>query len=183
MTKGTAGLAAVLAAVLMGACGGDTMRSGMDESGGHGSSGGAAFMSVSPSAGATGVAVGSDITFRFSGPMGATMEQYVDLHVGDLSGAEVAMTCAWSADRTLLTCSPGSPLASRTTYAIHLGGGMMSVGGAAIDYATYGPGIGGQWIMGGATMGSHGGMGWGTMGSGWRHANGSYGIALTFTTA
>ena len=171
---------AFLAAVLGSACGGG---SGMMGSGMNGpSSAAAALMSVSPAAGATGVAVGAGLTVRFSGAMGAGMEQYVDLHLGDLSGAEVAMTCAWSADRTLLTCSPGSPLASHTTYAIHLGGGMMSSGGVAVDY-TAGLGMGGQWIMGGMMTGTHGGMGWGMMGSGWRNANGSYGMVFTFTTA
>ena len=155
--------------------------SDMNGSGG-GPAAGVAFMSVSPAGGATGMAVGSPMTFRFTGAMGAGMEQYVDLHMGDLSGAEVAMSCAWSTDRTQLTCMPGSPLASRTTYALHLGGGMMSGGGAAVDY-TAGLGMGGQWIMGGMMTGTHGGMVWGTMGSGWHNANGSYGMVFTFTTA
>jgi len=184
MTKWIGGLAALLAAALGVACGGGSNMTGagMDGSGG-GASAGAAFMSVSPAGGATGMAAGSPITFRFSGAMGTGMEQYVDLHMGDLSGAEVAMSCAWSADRTLLTCTPASPLASHTTYAIHLGGGMMSAGGMAVDYTTYGPGMGGQWIMGGMMTGTHGGMGWGMMGNGWRNANGSYGMVFTFTTA
>jgi len=158
------------------------MGPGMNGSGGNASAG-AALMSVSPAGGSAGVAVGSSITFRFSGAMGAGMEQYLDLHMGDLSGAEVAMSCAWSADRTVLTCTPAAPLASHATYAIHLGGGMMSAGGAALDYTTYGPGMGGQWIMGGMMTASHGGMGWGMMGSGWHNANGSYGMVFTFTTA
>jgi len=89
------------------------------------------------------MAVGSPMTFRFSGAMGAGMEQYFDLHMG---------------------------------------GGMMSSGGVAVDY-TAGLGMGGQWIMGGMMTGTHGGMGWGMMGSGWHHANGSYGMVFTFTTA
>jgi len=184
MTRWIGGLAALVAASLVGACGGGSSMtgSGMNGSGG-GTSAGAAFMSVSPAGGATSMAVGSAITFRFNGAMGAGMEQYVDLHMGDLSGAEVAMTCAWSADRTLLTCTPGSPLAVHTTYAIHLGGGMMSAGGTAVDYTTYGPGMGGQWIMGGMMTGTHGGMAWGMMGNGWQNANGSYGMVFSFTTA
>ncbi len=178
MTRWIGVLTALLAAVLGGGCGdaSDMMGPGRNGSG-------AAFMSVSPAAGATGVAVGSPITFRFGGAMGTGMEQYVDLHMGDLSGAEVPMSCAWSGDRTLLTCTPASPLASQTTYAIHLGGGMMSAGGVAVDYTTYGPGMGGQWIMGGMMTSTHGGMGWGMMGSGWRNGNGSYGMVFTFTTA
>jgi hypothetical protein len=115
--------------------------------------------------------------------MGVAMEQYVDLHVSDLSGPEVAMGCSWSADQTLLTCTPASPLAPHTTYAIHLGGGMMSAGGSPVDYTTYGPAVGGQWIMGGMMTGTHGGMPWGMMGNGWKNANGSYGMVFTFTTA
>jgi hypothetical protein len=157
------------------------MGSGMNGSGG-GASAGAALMSVSPAGGATGIAVGSPIAFRFSGAMGAGMEQYVDLHMGDLSGAEVGMSCAWSADRTVLTCTPGSPLVPHTPYALHLGGGMMSAGGMALDYSA-GLGMGGQWIMGGMMTGTHGGMGWGMMGSGWRNTNGSYGLVFAFTTA
>ena len=158
------------------------MGSGMNGSGG-GTSAGAALMSVSPAGGAAGVPVGSSMTFRFSGAMGAGMEQYVDLHMGDLSGAEVAMSCAWSPDRTLLTCTPGSALAAHATYALHMGGGMMSAGGAVIDYTTYGLGMGGQWIMGGMMTSSHGGRAWGMMGSGWHNANGSYGMVFAFTTA
>jgi hypothetical protein len=157
------------------------MGPGMAGPGGAGA-GPVAFMAVSPVAGATGVPVGSPITFRFSGAMGAGMEQYVDLHRGDLSGAEVGMGCSWSGDRTLLTCTPTSPLAARAAYAIHLGGGMMSASGVAVDYTTYGPAMGGQWIMGGMMTGTHGGMGWGMMGSGWRNANGSYGMVFPFTT-
>ncbi len=93
------------------------------------------------------------------------------------------MGCAWSPDRTTLTCRPSSPLAHHTTYDIHLGGGMMSAAGGAVDYTTYGPGMGGQWIMGGMMSRTHGGMAWGMMGSGWRNANGSYGMVFTFTTA
>jgi len=178
------GSAALLAAALAAGCGGGSsnmMGSGMNGSGG--SSSGVNFMSVSPSSGMAGVAAGSSMTFRFSGAMGAGMEQYVDLHMGDLSGPVVPMGCAWSGDRTTLTCTPAAPLASRTTYAIHLGGGMMSAGGVAVDYATYGPAMGGQWIMGGMMTSNHGGMGWGMMGNGWRNANGSYGMVFTFTTA
>jgi hypothetical protein len=183
MTKWIGGLAALLAATLGVACGGGSSmtESGMNGSGG-GAAAGVAFMSVSPVGGATGMAVGSPMTFRFSGAMGTGMEQYVDLHMGDLSGAEIAMSCAWSADRTQMTCTPSSPLASRTTYALHLGGGMMGSGGGAVDYAA-GLGMGGQWIMGGMMTGTHGGMAWGTMGSGWHNANGSYGMVFTFTTA
>jgi hypothetical protein len=67
-------------------------------------------------------------------------------------------------------------------YAIHLGGGMAGANGVAVD-CTSGLGLGGQWIMGGMMTGTHGGMGWGMMGNGWRNANGSYGMMFSFTTA
>ena len=157
------------------------MGPGMNGSGG--ASAGAMFMSVSPAGGATGVPAGTSVTFRFGGAMAAGMEQYVDLHLGDLSGPVVPTSCGWSADRTVLTCTPASALAPHTTCAIHLGGGMMSAGGAVVDYGTYGPGMGGQWIMGGMMTGTHGGMAWGMMGNGWRNGNGSYGMVFGFTTA
>ena len=75
MTRWIGGLVALLAAALGVACGGGSnmMGSGMNGSGGTGASGGAAFMSVSPMGWATGIAVGSPITFRFGGAMGGGM--------------------------------------------------------------------------------------------------------------
>jgi hypothetical protein len=184
MTRRIGVLAVSMTAAFAGACGGgngqNMMNSGMNGSGG--TSAGTAFMSMSPAGGATGVAANSPITFRFSGAMGAGMEQYMDLHVGDLSGPEVPMSCAWSGDRTQATCTPTSPLAARTMYTIHLGGGMTSASGVAVD-CTPGLGMGGQWVMGGMMTGNHGGMAWGMMGNGWRNANGSYGMMFSFTTA
>jgi Bacterial Ig-like domain len=184
MSRWLCAWAVVSAAMLEGACGGGSSMGPMGGGPVEATPGtGSAFMSVSPAAGATSVATGSPVMFRFSAAMAEGMEQYVDLHKGDLSGPVVPMACAWSAGQTVLTCTPAAPLAPHTTYAIHLGGGMMSAGGMPIDYTTYGLGIGGQWIMGGMMSGTHGGMGWGMMGSGWRNANGSYGMVFTFTTA
>ena len=145
---------------------------------------GATFMSVSPQGGATGVSASAPIVFRFGVAMSAGMEQYVDLHLGDLGGPTVPMNCGWSGDRTTLTCTPQGPLSSRTTYVVHLGGGMLTQAGQPLDYAQHGPMMGGQWIMGGMLGGgSHAGGSWGTMGPNWRNANGSYGMAFGFTTA
>jgi hypothetical protein len=173
---------AVAAVVLASACSSrhDAMGPGMMGSGSVDGNG-VRFMSVSPTPGATGVPVGSPIELRFGGPMAPAMEQYLDLHRGDLSGPVVPMGCTWKSDRTILTCTPSEPLASHTTYAIHLGGGMMGGNGVPIDYSS-GLRMGGQWIMGSMMSGSHGGMGWGMMGGSWRNANGSYGMVFTFTT-
>jgi len=54
------------------------------------------FMSVSPGGEAMGVAVGTPLEFHWGAPMGVGMEQYVDLHMGDLSGPVVPMSCGWS---------------------------------------------------------------------------------------
>ena len=92
------------------------------------------------------------------------------------------MSCAWSTDRTQATCTPTSPLASRTRYALHLGGGMSGANGVAVD-CTPSLGLGGLWVTGGLMAPTHGGMGWGSMANGWYAANGSYGMVFTFTTA
>ncbi len=179
MARWTSGLC-VCAALVAGACGssqpGQTTTNPAPGTA-------AALTTVSPAAGATSVALNSSIVLGFSGAMASGMEQFMDLHMGDLSGATVAMSCTWSAGRESVTCTPLSPLMPHTTYAIHVGGGMMGANGMMVDYSR-GLAIGGQWIMGGMMPGSHGGgMGWGMMGGDWRNPNGSYGMVFTFTTA
>lgn len=142
-----------------------------------------ALVSVTPAGGATGVPTSTSITLRFGTAMAVAMDQYMDLHVGSIAGPVVPMGCAWSPDRTTLTCTPSAPLDPRTTYVFHLGGGMMTQAGEPIDYGRYGPAMGGQWLMGGMMGPSHGGHPWGMMGPGWRHPNGSYGMEFSFTTA
>ena len=152
-----------------------------DPEGGAGAS--PVFMSVRPGGGSMGVSVGTPLEFHWGTPMGVGMEQYVDLHMGDLSGPVVPMSCAWAGDQTTLVCTPGSPLRPGRQYIVHVGGGMADAAGQVIDMNMYGPGFGGQWIQGGMMSGSHGGMAWGMMGGGWQHSNGAYGMAFTFTTA
>jgi hypothetical protein len=145
---------------------------------------GAVFMSVSPQGSTSGVPASTPITFRFGGPMASGMEQYFDMHLGGLDGPVVPMNCGWTADRAVLTCNPAAPLTPRMTYTIHMGGGLRDAQGNPAGYDTHGAMMGGQWIQGGMMSGLHGGgMGWGMMGDGWRHANGSYGMAFSFTTA
>jgi len=144
---------------------------------------GASLLSVTPSGGATGVSRTTSMVFRFGAAMASGMEQYVDLHMGDVAGRTMPMNCGWSADRTTLTCTPQGPLSPHTSYVLHLGGGMMTHAGRALDYAQYGPMMGGQWVMGGMMGGFHVGASWGMMGANWRDGNGSYGMAFNFTTA
>jgi hypothetical protein len=141
-----------------------------------GPSTGTELLEVSPSGGATGVSVGTNISISFSHAMLQGMEQYVDLHEGDLDGPLVPMHCAWSSDRRTLACTPDAPLQPHTRYALHIGGGMMDADDHPVDLALMGPGMGGQWVMGAS---HHGPM----MGSGWHGSNGSYGMSFSFTTA
>ena len=144
---------------------------------------GAVLMSVTPQGGAMGVAGSASMVFRFGAAMGSGMEHFVDLHRGDLAGPTIAMNCNWSNDRTSLTCTPQGPLAARTNYVLHLGGGVMTQDGQAVDCARYGPANGGQWIVGGMITGSHAGGAWTMMDENWHNANGSYGMAFSFTSA
>ena len=130
-----------------------------------------------------GVPVGTTLELHWGIGMGAGMEQFVDLHMGDVSGPVVPMSCAWSTDRTTLGCTPSSPLQGGTQYTMHVGGGMTGAAGQVIDMDQYGPGFGGQWIQGGMMGAGHGGTAWGMMGAGWRYSNGSFGMAFTFTTS
>ncbi len=142
-----------------------------------------ALLSVAPSEGATAVDPAAPVVLTFDHPMGFGMEQYVDLHLGDIDGPTVPITAIWSSDRTMLTIRPDQPLEQATTYAIHLGGDMVDRDGAELDYGSCQQ-LGGQRLQAGQ-MGpgsAHGQMGSG-MGSGWRNADGSYGMVFTFTTA
>jgi hypothetical protein len=107
------------------------------------SSSAAAFMSVSPVGNATSVSTSTALVVRFSQRMGMGMEQFIDLHQGDTSGPVVAMTYTWSGDRTTVTCQPTQPLAHRTRYEAHLGGGMMDA-----DPSTWVPGS--RWAASGS---------------------------------
>jgi hypothetical protein len=138
---------------------------------------------VIPSAEATGVDPAGPITVRFSGPMGTGMEQYLDLHQGDIGGPIVQMNCAWSADRTTLTCAPGAPLQPGTSYTIHLGSGMMDGNGRPVETEEHGLQMGGQPVTGQMMGGMHGGQASSMMGPGWRHAGDDHvGMAFTFET-
>lgn len=130
-----------------------------------------------------GVSVGTGLTLRWGTAMGPGMEQFVDLHRGDLTGAIVPMNCAWSSDRTLLECTPQGPLEPMANYTIHVGGGMVDHSGQLVDVGHHGPGYGGRWVTGPLVGAGHGGAPWGALGPGWRHQGGSYGMAFAFMTA
>lgn len=141
------------------------------------------FMSISPRGGARGVPVGTSLEFHWDVPMGVGMEQFIDLHMGDLAGPVTPMSCDWSADQNTLVCTPSSLLQTGTQYLVHIGGGMLDANGQVVDMVQYGPGYGGQWIQGGMMGPFHAGTNWGAMGGPWRHANGAFGMLFTFTTS
>ena len=128
----------------------------------------ATLTAVSPTPAATGVAPTTTISMTFGQPMMAGMEQYVDLHDGDITGPTVPMTCGWNQAETTLTCAPTQSLDSLTTYTMHLGAGMTDAMGHRMSLADW-TGRGGQWATG--TM----------MGGGWTDGS-HYGMLFPFTT-
>lgn len=121
---------------------------------------------------------GGSMTMDFNGAMMAGMEQYVDLHRGDRTGALVPMTCTMSTDRTMISCVPNAALAPGAQYTLHMGAGMMGSTGSPIDMAP-GMGMGGAWMSGGMSGGHNGSM----MGSGWTDSSGHAGMLFTFTAS
>lgn len=141
------------------------------------------LVSVSPHGGSTGVPANSPMTMTFSQPMMPGMEQYMDLHQGDVSGPLVPITCTWSADHLTVTCVPAQPLQPAAPYTFHVGAGMMDANGHGVDMGLHMTQNGGQWLMSGGMMGAmHAGSPMSGMGAGWTGANGSYGMVFPFTT-
>jgi hypothetical protein len=68
------------------------------------------FMALSPGGGSVGVPMGTPLEFHWGTAMGAGMEQFVDLHMGDLAGPIVPMSCAWSGTRRPSFARSSSPL-------------------------------------------------------------------------
>ena len=141
------------------------------------------LVSVSPAAQATGVDPSTPVVMSFSGPMASGMEQYVDIHQGGIDGPVVPMTCAFSADRTTLTCTHDEPLGSRTTYTIHMGSAMMDGSGHPVEIESHGMAMGGQPVTGQMMGGMHNGQPTGMMGQGWHDGDDHLGMAFTFETS
>jgi len=136
---------------------------------------------VSPAPAATAVPPATAITLTFGQPMMAGMEQYMDLHQGGVTGPTVPMSCAWSPDQAILTCTPTNPRAAGTQYTIHVGAGMTDAQGHMMDMQDWTT-MGAQWATGGMMGGTHAGMPVGMMGPGWRDG-GRYGMLFSFTTS
>jgi hypothetical protein len=142
------------------------------------------LVDVVPQGGSVDVDPGATVTVTFNHSMNHAMSEYADVHEGDLTGPEVDRAWAWSDNNTRLTFAPSQPFKPATTYAIHLGGGMVDADGDHVNFGQHGPGMGGQRatanMMGGGPMGG----GPAHMGEGWEYpTNGSFGMVFTFTTA
>jgi hypothetical protein len=186
MTRSIAGAITALIPIALAACEGDSTEPVVEES---------ALLSVIPAGGAVGVDINLPITIQFSHSMMQGMEEYADVHEGEVEGPLVNGTWSWNATFTELTFTPDAPLMPQTQYVIHIGGGMRDEEGRHIDYEQHGFGMGGEWMTEqmhqggqhgyGTGHGGMGGMGGGTgMGQGWIHpGNGGYGMIFTFTTA
>ncbi len=140
-------------------------------------------LSVVPAGGATNVDPNGPIVVEFSHAMRMGMEQYAALHEGDVTGPVVSGTWAWSGGHSRLTFTPTVPFKPAIQYTIHLGGGVLDANGNRLNYDHCTSQHGGQWatqsMMGGSMMSGMSGM----MGTGWHHANGTYGMVFGFTTA
>lgn len=139
------------------------------------------LISVSPANGATNVSVNASMVLSFNGPIMPGMEQYVDLHPGNLGAAPIPMTCTWSVDAMTLTCTPNAPLAAGTTYLLHCGGGMQDSNGFTVGMMT-GPNAGTTVTSGMMPGGMHAGQPMGMMGSGWQGPGGTFGMMFSFAT-
>lgn len=116
------------------------------------------------------------VTIGFNGAMMPGMDQFIDLHHGDVTGPVIPMACAWSADYSTLTCTPSTTLVPGDHYTVHMGAGMRGSNGMPIDMAG-GTGMGGTWMSGGMGDGHHGPM----MGGGWQDTDGHDGMLFPFT--
>lgn len=139
---------------------------------------GPALLSITPTGGAMNVSRTGPIAVAFDGAMGTGMEQYMDLHRGDMSSPMHPMTCTWSTDRTTAICVPNGPMDAQTQYAMHLGGGLRGVNGMPA-VMTRGSMMGGESLNGGMM---HSGQSMSMMGKHWKGPDGSYGMMFRFRT-
>ena len=173
MRRFTSSLLSLLVASLAG-CGGSAYSST-----GPQQTASTSIVAISPASGASDLAVTSVITITFDHAVMLGMERYLSLHQDALTGPTVAGTATRSSDGTRLTFTPAAPLRSRTTYVLHVGGGMVDDSGHAVDYGRCAS-LGGR-SASGSMMGG-GMMGGAEMGAGWKGRDGAYGMLFTFTT-
>lgn len=141
--------------------------------------------SLQPANAATGIDPGAPVVLRFNHAMMTGMEMLVVLHEGSITGAVVATTATWSADRTVLTLHPQVPMKRATTHVVHLSPSLQDTAGRMINMSPAtmmgGQAVSGSMMGGGSMM--NGQWGPGMMGAGWQASNGTFGMMFTFTTS
>jgi hypothetical protein len=167
-------------ALLLTACGGFGETAGPLDSAASAPS----LASIQPGNAAGNIDPNAPVVLRFSHAMMTGMEMLVVLHEGSVTGAVVAATATWSADRTTLTLMPQAPMKRATTYVVHLSPSLVDTAGRMINLSP-GTMMGGRNVTGGM-MGSgsmmNGQWGPGMMGAGWQAANGTFGMMFSFIT-
>jgi len=144
------------------------------------------LLSVAPAGGSVGVDVGVSVVATFDHALMPSVVENAALHEGGVDGPEVVGTWTLTGEGTVLTFTPAEALKPATSYTIHLGGGMHGDHGEPLNFEMHGSAhMGGQWATGRMMSGGMPGMGGSHphMGDGWSHANGSYGMIFSFTTA
>ena len=148
------------------------------------------LLSVEPAAGAVDVSVTTDIEVRFDHGVPTTMRTFIALHEGDCPGPVVVGIWSLTSDQMGLGFAPMMALLPGTEYTVHVGGGMTDPFGMPFDLRRHGIPLGGESVTEAMVLGSDGmGMGMDMMGqpithtgTGWAHADGTYGLAFMFTT-
>lgn len=79
------------------------------------------------------------------------MELLALLHEGSVTGPAAVGTATWSADRTLLTCTPSKFLKSNMACALHLSPNLRASSGQTINFASCAQFVGGQAVPGSAS--------------------------------
>jgi hypothetical protein len=92
-------------------------------------------VSVDPTAGATGVSVGTAVTVTFSEPMNAATVNGSTITLQDGSGAGVAATVSYNAGSFAAVLTPNSPLATLSTYTVGVSTGVKDEAGNALAVA------------------------------------------------
>jgi len=172
----------LLALLTSAACSSDTpLAPGLTPGAGE-----ALLIGVEPAGGSVGVGLDARVTLEFDRAMNPAMSSYADVHEGSLAGSEVPGTWEWLDDDTMLRFIPSGAFQPATTYAIHVGGGMMDADGHVVDLETHRVEMSGEWAtdaMMGEALGGHMDPA-DHMGGAWDHpSNGSHGMFFTFTTA
>lgn len=143
---------------------------------------GAVLTSVAPQGGFTRIEPTGPVTLSFSVPLQRGAEAYVALHAGDAAGSRVEGSWSASLDGRTLSFTAAAPLASRSRYTIHVGGGMADSAGQAVDLRA-GKRMGGHWVTGDMAVRARSRAANPDMlETEWQGRNGYYGMMFTFMT-